>query len=121
MGFEDIDSYLESLDEPKRSTLTALRASILRAVPRAVEGISYGLPAFQVDGTTVAGFGAFRRHLAYLPHSGSVLAELSDDLAGFEATKGSLHFAVDEPLPQVLVDKLIAVRLRQAGLSARGG
>jgi hypothetical protein len=29
-------------------------------------------------------------------------------------TKGSLHFAVDRPLPKAIVTKLIAVRLREA-------
>jgi uncharacterized protein YdhG (YjbR/CyaY superfamily) len=69
------------------------------------------MPAFKVDGKVVAGFAAFKKHLSYLPHSGSVLDELSDDLAGYTMTKGSLHFPVDEPLPDAIVAKLIRVRL----------
>ena len=30
-------------------------------------------------------------------------------------TKSSLHFPVDQPLPKVVVEKLIAVRLGEAG------
>ena len=74
MGAEEVDAYLAELDEPKRSTLEAVRRSIRAAVPEAEEGISYGMPAFRVDGKVVAGFAAFKNHLAYLPHSGSVLA-----------------------------------------------
>lgn len=112
----DVDGYLAGVDEPKRGTLEALRRSILRVVPDAEECISYGLPAFKVKGKTVAGFAAFKSHLSYLPHSGSVLSALGDDLAGYESTKGSLHFPVDRALPDELVTKLVTTRLRELGL-----
>jgi uncharacterized protein YdhG (YjbR/CyaY superfamily) len=51
--------------------------------------------------------------LSYLPHSGSVLPVLTDELANYEYTKGSLHFAADRPLPIDLVRKLIATRIRE--------
>jgi uncharacterized protein YdhG (YjbR/CyaY superfamily) len=112
----DIDGYLASVEEPKRTTLEALRTSILRVVPDAEQCISYGMPAFKVHGKAVAGFAAFKDHLSYLPHSGSVLSQLGDELAGYEATKGSLHFAVGEPLPDDLVRKLVETKLQQLGL-----
>ena len=115
MSRRDIDRYLAALDEPKRSTLEALRQSILDVVPGAEECISYGMPAFKVDGKVVAGFAAFKQHLSYLPHSGSVLPALGDDLARYEKTKGSLHFPIDKPLPERLVKKLVTTRLRQLG------
>ena len=73
MSADEVDAYLAEIEEPKRSTLEAVRQSIRK------------------------------NHLAYLPHSGSVLSELADDLVGYERTAGSLHFAVDEPLPDDLV------------------
>ena len=114
MSAEQIDDYLRDVDEPKRSTLRALRLTILEVIPDAEQGISYGMPAFRVQGNTVAGFAAFKDHLSYLPHSGTVLEQLADELAGYTMTKGSLHFAVDRPLPKAVVTKLIAVRLREA-------
>ena len=117
MAAQDIDRYLASLGEPGRSTLEDLRRSILGVVPEAEQCISYGMPAFKVRGKSVAGFAAFKNHLSYLPHSGSVLAQLGDELAGYQSTKGSLHFAVDEPLPGPLVTKLVEVRLRELNLT----
>ncbi len=113
-----IDEYLASVDEPKRTTLQKLRQTIRGIVPGADECISYGMPAFRIDGTVIAGFAAFKNHLAYLPHSGSVLRELSDELAGYESTPGSLHFPIDQPLPKALVKKLIASRLKEVRLRA---
>lgn len=111
---EEIDRYLDGLEEPKRTTLARLRQTILAIVPEAEQGISYGVPAFKVQGKTIAGFAAFKNHLSYLPHSGSVFSELEDELQGYSTSSGALRFNIDEPLPVPLVQKLIAVRLRQA-------
>jgi uncharacterized protein YdhG (YjbR/CyaY superfamily) len=117
MAAQEIDRYLAALDEPKRSTLEALRKSIMEIVPEAEQGISYGMPAFKVKGKAVAGFAAFKNHLSYMPHSGSVLATLPDDVAPYETSKGSLKFSIDKPLPKRLVKKLIATRMRELGLA----
>jgi len=110
----DVDAYLKSLDEPKRSTLETLRATILEIVPQAEEVLSYRVPAFRVKGKIVGGFAAFSDHLSYLPFSGSVLAQLGDELKGYTMTKSALHFPVEQPLPESLVRKLIEVRMGDA-------
>lgn len=114
MSATQIDEYLLALDEPKRGTLTHLRETILDILPGADQGISYGAPAFKVRGKTIAGFAAFKNHLSYLPHSGSVFPELRAELTGYSTSSGALRFDVDKPLPRDLVQKLIDVRLRQA-------
>jgi uncharacterized protein YdhG (YjbR/CyaY superfamily) len=132
-GKQEIDDYLAGIDEPKRETLEALRRTILEVVPDAEQCISYSMPAFRLrntaggksaksGGKVVAGFAAFKKHLSYFPHSGSVLGELTDELTHYPAvkatTKGTLQFPIDAPLPKALVEKLIAVRIRQ--LNDRG-
>jgi uncharacterized protein YdhG (YjbR/CyaY superfamily) len=113
----EIDRYLAALDEPKRSTLESLRKSIMEILPGADQGISYSVPAFKVEGKTVAGFAAFKNHLTYVPHSGSVLATLHDDIDQYEPSKSALRFAIDKPLPKRLVKKLITARMRELGLA----
>ena len=113
MSQRDVDRYLASLDEPKRGTLEVLRRTILDIVPEAEQDISYGAPAFRVEGKVIAGFAAFKNHLSYLPHSGSVFPELGDAIARYRTSSGALQFPVDRPLPKALVRKLITVRRRQ--------
>jgi len=115
MSKQEVDEYLANLDEPKRTTLQQLRQTIRSIVPEAEESISYGMPAFRLGGKVIAGFAAFKNHLSYLPHSGSVFAEMPDDVAGYVTSKGALQFPIDRPLPKALVKKLIAMRLRQIG------
>jgi len=83
-------------------------------LPDAEQCLSYAVPGFKVGGTTIAGFAAFKNHLSYLPHSGSVFPQLADELAGYQKSTGALRFPIDQPLPRELVEKLIAVRLRQS-------
>jgi uncharacterized protein YdhG (YjbR/CyaY superfamily) len=114
MSRDEIDAYLADLDEPKRSTLQELRQTILEVIPDAEEGISYKMPAFRLNGKVVAGFAAFKNHLSYLPHSGSVFPELQKELADYRTSTGALQFPVDEPLPRSLVEQLVSVRIQQA-------
>jgi uncharacterized protein YdhG (YjbR/CyaY superfamily) len=116
MASTEIDAYFAALEEPKRSTLEEMRRRILDVIPKAEQGISYAVPAFKVQGKTIAGLAAFKAHLSYLPHSGSVLAQLEDQLGGYEQTKSALHFPVNEPLPGHLVRQLILVKMRECGL-----
>ncbi|HTW18611.1 MAG TPA: DUF1801 domain-containing protein [Mycobacteriales bacterium] len=116
MSAAEIDAYLAGVEEPKRSTLDEVRTRILEVIPDAEQTISYGCPAFKVNGKTVAGFAAFKNHLSYLPHSGSVFRELADETREYEQTTGSLHFPIDEPLPRPLIKKLLEIRMRQAGV-----
>jgi uncharacterized protein YdhG (YjbR/CyaY superfamily) len=111
----EVDAYLDGLEEPKRSTLEQVRTTILDLVPDAEECISYRLPAYRVGGKVVAGFGAFKNHLTYVPHSGSVLEKIPEAKA-YGGTKSALHFPIDTPLPRELLQRLLDVRMDQAGL-----
>ncbi len=114
MSRAEIDDYLAKLDEPKRSTLQQLRETILAVVPEAEQGIYYTMPAFWLNGKAIAGFAAFKNHLSYLPHSGSVIAALRAEVTEYKTSKGALQFPIDVPLPKALVERLIATRIAQA-------
>jgi uncharacterized protein YdhG (YjbR/CyaY superfamily) len=115
----EVDAYLEGVPEPQRSTLGRLRAVLVALLPDAEQVIAYGVPCFKVAGKGVAGFAAYPNHCTYLPMSGSVTAELADELTGHVTAKGSVQFAIDEPLPAELVEKLVGARRREIARSGR--
>jgi len=108
-----IEEYLEAAPEPHRSTLITLRAMLRELLPDATEAMSYGVPAFKVEGRAIAGYAYHKHHCGYYPHSESVLAELGEDLTGFDWSRGTLRFPIDDPLPQPLVARLVAARLAE--------
>lgn len=76
-----IDSYLSSIESPQeRKALEDLRRIIYELLPSAEECISYGMPAFRVDGQCVAGFAKFKNHLSFFPFSGSTLSHFETEL-----------------------------------------
>ena len=108
-----IDRHLKKFSGEQLETLQHLRETILSIVPQAKETLSYGMPAFEIDGKVVAGFDGFKKHCSYFPHSGSVLEELDDFPEWCEVSKGTLKFPIGKKLPKTLVRKLISVRRRQ--------
>ena len=108
-----IDRHLKKFSGAQLETLQHLRETIHSLVPNAKETISYGMPAFEIDGKVVAGFDGFKKHCSYFPHSGSVLEELEGFPEWCEVSKGTLKFPIGKKLPKTLVRKLISVRRRQ--------
>jgi uncharacterized protein YdhG (YjbR/CyaY superfamily) len=114
-----IDDYLRTVPDDRRRALEDLRAKIRSVVPDAEECISYGMPAFRVEGGIVAGFQATRNGGSYYPFSGATLAAVARFIRSYGQTKSALHFSPDEPLPMALVRRLIKTRMGEIG--ARSG
>ena len=111
---DPITAHLAALPQPQRDTLTALRATLRDLLPDAAESLSYNMPCFKVDGVAVAGYDGFQHHCSYFPHSGSVVEQVTGIPAWCTvASKGTLQFPVDRPLPKTLVRKLVQARLRE--------
>ncbi len=116
-----VDEYLDAAPEPQRTTLRALRALLAELLPDAEERLSYGMPAFLVDGKAVAGYAHARRHCSYFPHSGSVLERVGPELLeGFDWSKGTLRFPADRAPSATLVRRLVEIRLAMLEEEGRG-
>ncbi len=110
---ETIDAHLATIQPDRRRPLENLRRAVARLVPAAEECISYGVPAFRVEGGVVAGFAATKDGYSYYPFSARTLAELGDEVAQYEGTKSSLHFSAKRPLPAALLRRLVRTRLAE--------
>jgi uncharacterized protein YdhG (YjbR/CyaY superfamily) len=106
-----IDTYLGTLPADQRGALQRLRAQIARLMPGAAETISYGMPAFAIDGRAVVWFAGWKKHCTIYPLTDSFLKAHADELKGYGRTKGSLHFTPQAPLPDALVKRLVLDRL----------
>ncbi len=108
-----IDAYLKKVEEPARSTLQTLRRQIHAAAPGATEHISYGMPAFKLDGHHLVAFASFKAHCSFFPMNATLVQELAPLLKKYGTSKGTIRFPVDQPLPAALVKKIVKARAKQ--------
>src|SRR5262245_61584542 len=107
-----IDEYLEPLGADKRAALQKLRRAIRAAAPKAEPVISYGIPAFRLDGRLLVAFGASKNHCAFYPGALPIRV-LEAELETYDTSKGTIRFNPAEPLPAALVRKLVKARIAE--------
>src|SRR6266704_4434436 len=106
-----IDEYLASVNANHRDALQKIREAIHGVAPNAEECISYGIPAFRLNGRSLIFFGAWANHCALYPGSSATLKKFRNELRDFQTSKGTLRFSPDNPLPVALVKKLFKARV----------
>lgn len=110
---ENIERLYAASPQPHQDTMRAMRRQILGIAPDAEEIVSYGMPAFRVNGVIICGLKATKNHVGYYPFSGSILHLFTSELAKYTCTKSAIHVPVDKPLSNALLKKLIKARLQQ--------
>ncbi len=108
-----IDEYLTQVQPDQRAALEKLRQAILAVAPGAEECISYGVPAFRLNGRSLVFFGAWANHCALYPGSSATLKKFRNELRDFQASKGTIRFSAGKPLPAALVRKLVKARIAE--------
>jgi uncharacterized protein YdhG (YjbR/CyaY superfamily) len=81
--------------------------------PNAEECISYGIPAFRMNGRSLVFFGAWANHCALYPGSSATLKKFRNALRDFQTSKGTLRFSPGKPLPVALVNRLVKARIAE--------
>ncbi|MBI2078962.1 MAG: DUF1801 domain-containing protein [Euryarchaeota archaeon] len=108
-----VETYLARLEPKPRRALRRVTKAVLEAAPGAVEAMSYGMPAYKLDGKGIAGFAAFKDHLSFFPMSGTIVGPMKRDLAGVKTSTGTVQFSSEKPLPAALVKKLVKTRIAE--------
>lgn len=114
-----IDEYLSGLKPDQRKALEKLRAAIHAAVPKAEEGIAWGMPAFRLNGRCFVTFRAAAKHCSLHPMSSLTIAAHKAELAGYDTSPGTIRFQPSKPLPVALVRKLVKARIAEWDRPAR--
>lgn len=109
----ELTDYLAGLDGAERAALEHVCDVARRAVPGLTEGRSYGIPALIHQRSPLVGVRAAAKHLSLFPYSSAVVSGVADDLAGFSLSKGTIRFTVDQPIPDEVLAKVIALRRAQ--------
>ena len=109
---KNIDDYVDRFPKEAQQRLQKMRMTIKKAAPKAKEAISYGIPAFTLDRNLVW-FAAYKSHIGFYPGA-SAIAAFKKELSPYKGAKGSVQFPFDEPLPLVLVSRIVKFRVKQS-------
>jgi uncharacterized protein YdhG (YjbR/CyaY superfamily) len=106
----NINEYIAGFPKNIQEILEKLRTTIKKAAPEAEEVISYGMPAFKLNGLLVF-FAAHKNHIGFYPTPSGIEA-FKKELAAYEGVKGSVQFPIEKPLPLGLITKIVKFRAK---------
>jgi len=107
----NVDEYISGSQKDIQKMLEQLRVTITVAAPQATEVISYGMPAFKMNGM-LAWFAAHTNHIGFYPGASGIEA-FKKELSIYKWAKGSVQFPFDKPLPLRLITKIIKFRVKE--------
>lgn len=107
-----IDEYIASFTDHVQVMLTKLYTTIKKAAPGAEEKMSYAIPTFFLGGKNLVHFAAFKSHIGFYP-APSGIAAFEKDLKPYKTSKGAVQFPLNEPLPLLLVAKMVKYRVKE--------
>lgn len=106
-----ISEYIDKQKSPQREILVKVRELIRKLVPEAEEKMSYGVPAFKLDGKSIL-YAAFKEHVGLYPEP-EVISVFKEELKGYQTSKGTIKFAINEPIPYDLISRIITFKFKK--------
>lgn len=107
----DVDDYISRFPAEVQKILERIRETIRQAVPGAEEKISYGIPAYHLKCDLVY-FAAFKKHIGFYPTSSGV-RNFTKELSGFETSKGTVRFPLEQLIPLKLIARIAKFRAEE--------
>jgi uncharacterized protein YdhG (YjbR/CyaY superfamily) len=107
-----VDEYIHLFPDPQRSALETIRNTIREAAPTAEETISYGMPAYKLNGVLVY-FGGFKNHCSFFPGGNALIEEFRKDLKAYKTSKGTIQFPLSEPVPAGLIKRMVKAKVKK--------
>lgn len=111
MGITTVNEYIESAPKETQEKLKKLREIILTTLPEDTkESVSYMMPFYSYKGR-VCYFGVFKNHIGFFVMP-PIIAKHKEDLKNYVTTISSVHLPLDQDLPEALIKKLLAARVK---------
>jgi uncharacterized protein YdhG (YjbR/CyaY superfamily) len=108
-------AYFASLPLAVRTRMKTIRDMVRAIAPDAVEVFSYGIPGFKLDGKPLVWYAAFKHHTSLYPMTAAIRETHATALKNYKMSTGTVQFPLDEPLPVLLIKRLIKGRLAELG------
>lgn len=109
---KNTDEYIETFPKGTQVILGQIRSLIHEKAPDAVESISYGMPAYKLNGKPLVYFAGYDHHIGfYATPTGHT--EFAAELSEYKQGKGSVQFPLDKQIPYGLIGRIIEFRVKE--------
>ena len=108
----EVEEYLKGFDGIALERVLLLREFCRRLIPGSEEEIRYGIPTLRLNGKNVVHFAAYKNHSGFYPGAACMKA-FSEELRSFKTGPGSVQFPHKDPLPEELIQKMVAFCLKE--------
>lgn len=109
--YQTVEAYIAAFPPQVQERLQSIRAIIQKAAPKAVETISYNMPAYKQYGVLVY-FAANKEHIGFYP-TGSPVAVFKEQLKDYKTSKGAIQFPLTSKIPVKLVTDIVKYRIKE--------
>ncbi|CAH1222078.1 MULTISPECIES: DUF1801 domain-containing protein [unclassified Paenibacillus] len=113
----EVDEYIAGFPPEVKAKLQTMRELIREIAPQAEEKISYKMPTYALHGNLVH-FAGYAKHIGFYP-APSGIEEFKQELSAYKGAKGSVQFPLDQPLPEALIRRIVAFRVKENEEKAR--
>lgn len=108
-SYKNVDEYIRSFPEETQELLKQVRNTIRQAAPEVKESISYGMPAYKLNGRPLVYFAGYQNHIGfYATPTGH--KKFAGELSKYKQGKGSVQFPIDQPMPLDLIERITKFR-----------
>jgi uncharacterized protein YdhG (YjbR/CyaY superfamily) len=106
-----VDDYIAGFPAEVQKVLKKIRATIKKTAPKAVESISYQIPAYKLDGKVLIYFAGFENHVSVYP-APRAAKEFKKELAAYKGGKGTIQFPLDNKIDYDLIARIVKFRMQ---------
>jgi uncharacterized protein YdhG (YjbR/CyaY superfamily) len=117
---KDVDSYIANSSEKARPILEEIRTIVKSTIPKAEEGISWGVPFYKYHGA-LAGFAVYKNHVSL----GFRAAELQSkdremlEERGYKTGKKTMQIKFDQKVPTTAIKKILKAQAKMNEAKSR--
>lgn len=117
LEYKTVDDYRKVFPKDIQLIMKKIRSTIKKAAPKAVESISYGMPAYKLNGKPLVYFAAYKMHIGfYATPTGH--AHFVKELSKYKQGNGSVQFPIDKPIPFELIKRIVNFRLKNININS---
>ena len=107
-----VEEYISNYPESTRQLLFRIQQIVKENAPDSVESISYGMPAYKLNGKALIYFAGYAKHIGlYATPNGH--NKFKHQLSSYKQGKGSVQFPLNQQIPFDLIAEIVRFRFSE--------